>query len=99
MPLRSAHEPLVSFYPSYEKKSSSRQTKTRHFMNNAFCHHRNVQVFYFVSIIMFMSDFSSRNGLEIMQNILDDTIRDKSCKRFVEYSRTIMKCFDTVLGM
>ena len=68
-------------------------------MNNAFCHHRNAQVFYFVSIIMFMSDFSSRNGLEIMQNILDDTIRDKSCKRFVEYSRTTMKCFDTVLGM
>ena len=66
-------------------------------MNDAFCH-RIAQVFYFVSIIMFMSDFSSRNGLEIMQNILDDTIRDKSCKRFVEYSRTILKCFDNVLS-
>ena len=97
MPLRSTLKPLVSFYPSYEK-SHHRQTKTRHFMNDAFCH-RIAQVFYFVSIIMFMSDFSSRNGLEIMQNILDDTIRDKGCKRFVEYSRTIMKCFDTVLGM
>ena len=96
MPLRSTHKPLVSFHPYYEK-SHHRQTEPRHFMNNAFCHHRNAQVFYFVSIIMFMSDFSSRNGLEIMQNILDDTIRDKSCKRFVEYSRTILKCFDTVL--